>query len=62
MAKKDTRFDIEVKESNGFSGSKIIVDSQTGVQYLYFTDGTAGGITLLVDASGRPMLSPTYMR
>ena len=32
------------------------VDTQTGVQYLYHAVGNSGGLTLLVDAEGKPLL------
>lgn len=62
MAKKEKRFQTEFKESDIATESRVIVDSQTGVQYLFFFNGGAGGMTLLVDTEGRPLLSPTYMR
>ena len=39
-----------------FTGNEIWVDTQTGVQYLYHTVGNSGGLTLLVDADGKPLL------
>ena len=56
MAKKDSRF-VKVLEDSGFiSSSEIWVDTQTGVQYLFHFDGSAAGLTLLVDAEGKPLL------
>lgn len=56
MAKKDGRF-IKVAEEGGFFGSnEVWVDTQTGVQYLYHCAGNSGGMTLLVDAEGKPLL------
>ena len=50
MAKKEQRF-IKVMEDSGFiSSSEVLVDTQTGVQYLYHAVGNSGGLTLLVDA------------
>ena len=54
MAKKEQRF-IKVMEDSGFS-SEVLVDTQTGVQYLYHAVGNSGGLTLLVDAEGKPLL------
>ena len=54
MAKKEQRF-IKVMEDSGFiSSSEVLVDTQTGVQYLYHAVGNSGGLTLLVDAEGKP--------
>lgn len=57
MAKKEQRF-IKVMEDSGFisSSSEVLVDTQTGVQYLYHAVGNSGGLTLLVDADGKPLL------
>lgn len=56
MAKKEGRF-IKVEEGGGyFGGNEVWVDTQTGVQYLYHFAGQSGGLTVLVDAEGRPLL------
>ena len=56
MAKKDSRF-VKVLEDSGFiSSSEIWVDTQTGVQYLFRFNGNAAGLTVLVDAEGKPLL------
>lgn len=57
MAKKDTRF-IKVEEDGGFfnGANEVWVDTQTGVQYLYHCAGNSGGMCMLVDAEGRPLL------
>jgi hypothetical protein len=55
MASK--RFE-EINDSKGFTKTtKIIVDKQTGVNYLWHNDGYAGGLTVLVDANGRPVVT-----
>ena len=38
------------------SGNQIWVDSETGVQYFWHADGYGGGLTVLVDADGKPLL------
>jgi len=50
------RFDVIYKEGS-VSGCKIIVDKETGVQYLFSWDGYAGGITPLLDRDGKPIIS-----
>lgn len=37
--------------------SRVLVDRQTGVNYLWTTSGYAGGLTVLVDADGRPIVT-----
>ena len=45
--------------SQGFVGSmEIWVDTQTGVNYLVQQSGYAGGLTVLLDRDGKPVISP----
>ncbi len=37
--------------------SRILVDRKTGVNYLWTAAGTAGGLTVLVDAEGKPIVT-----
>ena len=37
---------------------EIWVDKQTGVNYLVTSSGYAGGMTVLVDAYGKPIVTP----
>jgi len=39
------------------TGTRIITDSETGVQYLFAFDGYAGGLTVLVDREGKPLVA-----
>ena len=53
------RFIIIHREGIGIgNGIKIIVDSITGVNYLFCSDGDAGGMTVLLDKDGRPVITP----
>lgn len=56
MFGKEKRFVAIHKDTSGMSGCKIIVDKNTGVQYLYAFDGYGGGVTVLVDRDGKPLL------
>ena len=38
-------------------GARILTDTETGVQYLFAFSGEAGGLTVLVDRDGKPLLS-----
>ena len=60
MDKKEDRFVIIESEGNGLTSAnrKVIVDRVTGVNYLFFHDGYAGGLTVLVDAMGKPLVTP----
>ncbi len=37
---------------------EIWVDKKTGVNYLVTSSGYAGGMTVLVDAQGKPIVTP----
>lgn len=44
---------FEVKETQGvLNTGKIIVDTETGVNYLFWQEGYAGGLTPLLDRNG----------
>ena len=56
MGKKSKRFVWQ--ESEGFlRESRIIVDTETGVNYLFVHEGYAGGLTPLLDANGKPIVT-----
>ncbi len=56
MAKTEQRFIKVMGESAFISSNEVLVDTQTGVQYLYHAAGNSGGLTVLVDAEGKPLL------
>ena len=57
--KNDGRFEIVCKEGTAItSGLKfIVVDKETGVNYLFVQSGYAGGLTPLLDADGKPIVT-----
>ena len=58
MAKKDKRFIVKEQQSGFTIGAYVLVDKQTGVNYLYANSGYSGGLTVLVDAMGNPIVTP----
>jgi len=38
--------------------TEIWVDRETGVNYLYHASGNSGGLTVLLDAEGKPVITP----
>ena len=56
MAKKEERF-IRIHSENFYS-EVILIDKQTGVNYLFVSRGYAGGLTPLLDRDGKPVISP----
>lgn len=55
VAAEDVRF-----LSDGYGTAYIITDSHTGVQYMYYYNARGGGITVLVDANGMPLIQEEY--
>ena len=37
---------------------RILVDRTTGVNYLWISSGYSGGLTVLLDADGKPIVTP----
>lgn len=56
--KRPDRFVCILKEGGSFGTIRELwVDSKTGVTYVFFQEGYAGGLTPLLDAQGNPVLS-----
>jgi len=55
----DKRF-IKTYTQGGFAGNlmQIWVDKKTGVNYLYSASGYAGGLTVLLNRDGTPVVTP----
>lgn len=53
---KDKRFIISYTQ--GMGSIEIWVDTETGVNYLFRGSGYAGGLTVLLDADGKPIVTP----
>ena len=56
--KKEKRF-VKIY-SKGFEANEIWVDRETGVQYLYHSSGYSGGLCVLVDKDGKPLVVDPY--
>lgn len=57
--KKDKRFELVYDEGSSLSDDglkKVFVDKETGVCYLTWKSGYAGGITPLLDSEGKPVI------
>ena len=39
---------------------KIFVDKETGVNYIVYKSGYAGGLTPLLDKDGKPVITTVY--
>ena len=52
------RFDIKDRENVGIlTEATVIVDKETGVNYLFVHRGYGGGLTPLLDAEGKPIIT-----
>lgn len=58
---KDNRFE-KVYVQGMLEMTEIWVDKETGVNYLFHTSGTAGGLTPLLDRDGKPIITPIVNR
>ena len=54
---KQSRF-IEVYSQGLFNVTRIIVDAETGVNYLFCQSGYGAGLSPLLDADGAVMITP----
>lgn len=55
---KSDRFDIKEREGlNLLTDAVVIVDKETGVNYLFVHRGYGGGLTPLLDADGKPIVT-----
>ena len=54
----DKRFEIRKVEKETFATTaSIIVDKETGVNYLFVRSGYGAGLTPLIDAEGKPIVT-----
>ena len=58
------RFDVVLKEGSSLLDIQriVLVDKETGVNYLFTHMGYAGGLTPLLDADGRPVVTRNAQR
>ena len=55
---KDERFE-RIYSQGKLTSMEIWVDKETGVNYLFYQSGYAGGMTVLLDKEGKPVITPT---
>ena len=52
----ENRFEMIYKQGK-LSTAEIWVDRETGVNYLFRRDGYGGGLTVLLDENGKPVIT-----
>ena len=57
MKKSNKRF-VVVEKEGALESRSVLVDRETGVNYLWTASGYAGGLTVLLDAEGKPIVTP----
>lgn len=55
---KNKRFVWEKTQSGILKQTSIIIDTHTGINYLFVQEGYAGGLTPLLDKDGKPVITP----
>ena len=60
MAIREDRFKKILVDGGGMTESRMefYVDRKTGVNYLFSSSGNAGGLCVLVDREGKPIVTP----
>ena len=53
----DKRF-VKVYSQGTFNAMEIWVDKETGVNYIFHQSGYAGGMTILLNREGKPVITP----
>ena len=61
MAKDTKRFE-KVYSQGAMTNVEIWVDRETGVNYLFTSSGYTGGLTVLLDREGKPVISRLQRR
>lgn len=56
MSSNEKRFEVIYEQKSFAESTRILVDRTTRVCYLLTWSGAAGGITVLLDADGKPVL------
>lgn len=58
--KKPKRF-VWLEAQGVLKETRIIVDTQTGVNYLFVSEGYGGGLTPLLDENGKPVITKNIL-
>ena len=56
----EKRFTV-VEDQGALTNYRVIIDNETGVNYLFVAGGYAGGLTPLLDKEGKPIVTSPYL-
>ena len=59
---KNNRFEKVYSQSTFGGSTQILVDKETGVNYIYHSSGYGGGLTPLLDRDGKVVVTPILNR
>lgn len=51
----------KIYDQGSINVAEIWVDRETGVNYLFICEANAGGLTVLLDKDGKPVITPEYI-
>ncbi|AYG01423.1 DUF6440 family protein [Lactococcus allomyrinae] len=54
------RFEQTTGKAAPLETNTVIVDKETGIEYLFHAAGYAGGLTVLMDKEGKPRINKDY--
>ena len=60
--KEEPRFVETMVPSKGGCFTSILVDTENGIQYLFVDSSEGGGLTVMVDEDGKPLINEAYRR
>ena len=60
--KEEPRFVETMVPSKGGCFTRILVDTENGIQYLFVDSSEGGGLTVMVDEDGKPLINEAYRR
>ena len=59
---KEKRFESIYTQSGFATFTEILVDKETGVNYIFHSSGNSGGLTVLLDREGKVVVTPIVNR
>lgn len=59
MRQSEERF-MKIYSQGSLNVTEIWIDKITGVNYLYRNNGSSGGLTVLVDKNGKPIVTSVF--
>lgn len=60
--KEEPRFVETIVPYKGGCLTRILVDTENGIQYLFAESTEGGGLTVMVDEDGKPLINEAYRR